>query len=425
MGEEVVSAKGIDEEYAVRQRLIDDISSSHIWLNLYNNSIVLNTLCKTLFDVSGIESRELKDLADAHFLIYCEKEGLCELITNTLNSIMFDMNKEYRTDRSIIRGSINWSATFQQRMSTGLSDRTLFVTSNTSRDIDTPSNQLIKFLLNMIIKKSDNIIKLLLKRTAEEETWYNKIVKIYITAKKLLSHPKLQSISKISKLDYSIIDTASRSRNANYRYLSKFGDNYYRLFIKKSPQAIKSLIESQVLVPAATPAVFEFAVLFKVLDYFENQIQIGDSRKMVIMRANDRTKFVYEIGKTRFSIYYQAVPNHIESHLYSHTLGEFGYTRSMLRPDIMLVSENLNGDLKRSTIIEVKYSQRVGYTYEGLKDVLSYLYDFKEVDKHEEGCAILATYLPAKKCRINPSKVWISGYSQLSDTLIDFIEKMK
>jgi len=425
MIEKVVSTKHIDEEDAVRQKLINDISSSYIWLNLYNNSVILNSLCKTLFDVAEIESKELKDLSDAHFLIYCENECFCEIVSKTLNSIMFDVNKEYNADRSIIRGSINWSATFKQRISTGLTDRTLFVTSNTARDMDTHPNQLIKFLLYSIIKKSGQFIRTSSKRTAEEETWFNKIDNLNIKARKLLNHPKLQTVSKIGQINYQLIDTTVKSRNANYRYLSRFGHLYYCLFVKKTPQAIKDLIESQVLVPVGTPAVFEFAVLFKVLNYFESQLQIGDSKKMVLMRSIDRTKFVYEIGTTRFSIYYQAVPNHINSSQYSYTLGEFGYSMSSLRPDIMLVSEKLNGEHKRTTIIEVKFSQRVGYTYEGLKDVLAYLYDFKEVDKYEDACAILATYLPSAKDRINPSKIWISGYSQLPDTLIDFIEKMK
>jgi hypothetical protein len=178
----------------------------------------------------------------------------------------------------------------------------------------------------------------------------------------------------------------------------------------------------RVLVPVDTSTIYEFAVLFKTLGCFEKQLEDGDSKKYVVIRASEQTIFEYSIRNTRFSIYYQSVPKQIISKQYSNCLKAHGYIGSSLRPDIFLTSENAVGHYQR--IVEVKYSLRGAYTYEGLKDVLAYLYDFPDVDSSDDGNILLATYLNTPVNRKGPNKIWIAGYEQLDENIMAMIEKM-
>jgi hypothetical protein len=58
--------------------------------------------------------------------------------------------RQYQVTRQGISGTVNWTKTFQARISSGLNDGTIFVTAENYKDTDTPPNRCLKFLLTKI-----------------------------------------------------------------------------------------------------------------------------------------------------------------------------------------------------------------------------------------------------------------------------------
>lgn len=404
-----------------REYLIRDVSSSYIWLNIYNNSYVLGSLLDAIFSSAGLAPKSLHELSIAHFLIHCIENNACDSIEKLLTGFAFNVQRVQEENYSVVRGNINWGVTLQRRIENGYSDRTLFVTTNNTRDNDTLQNQLIRFMLSKIIAFSNTIIAVNNDSQKFEYTWINQVAKQAKQAKRIISHPKFQSVTPLLQLTYQHIEATLNSRIIHYRSAGRCAKIYYDIFIKKSAESMRDLIMSRVIVPVETPVVYELAVLFKTLTYFENRMLSGDTKKFVLLRASQQTVFEYKLSGTTYRIYYQTVPSELSSKQYSYSLKVHGYLGSSLRPDIILTCETAASRSQR--IIEVKYSLRPAYTHDGLKDVLAYLYDFPAIENSDDGCILLVTYLDTPEERIAPSKVWISGYSQLDKNLAAFIEK--
>lgn len=412
------------DETSSREFLLQEIASSYIWLNLYNNSTLLNALIATAFDANYLDYHDLSYLSKVHFLVKCAELNFCRKAARILESFAFELKLEQNIVHSIINGSVNWGATFQQRIASGLTDRTLFVTSNTAKDNDTSVNQLLKFILAQIVQISREILHTTPRETVVKETWYNIVIKQYNEAEKLMHHIKLKNVTLPSRIKYGSILDAANSRNQYYREISSIGKLFYDLFVKRSMRAIKDLVLSQVLAPVDTPTVFEFAVLFKVLNYFESQMKKGDTKHFSVIRTSKQTIFEYSLSGVSYKIFYQSLPDSMISREYSSSLKNQGYAKSSLRPDIIIQCDNTESGLSYTRIVEIKYSLRPAYTYEGMKDVLAYLYDFPCVDDRDDCCAMLVTYLPRPiDERSGKNKVWICGYSQLYDDIKELINR--
>jgi hypothetical protein len=65
-------------EQNTRELLLHEISSSFIWLNIYNNSYILGSLARSIFDSAGLPQKSLQELSISHFLIYCIEQNICE-----------------------------------------------------------------------------------------------------------------------------------------------------------------------------------------------------------------------------------------------------------------------------------------------------------------------------------------------------------
>jgi hypothetical protein len=380
----------------------------------------LKALVGSVFDSAGLPPKSLHDLMLVHFLISCVENNLCETVSKILFGIDINMQRTQEENRSILRGSINWGATIQHRIGMGYPDRTLFVTNNHRRDYDTLSNQTIRFLLTKFVIYSDHFLKN--NKTKHEDAWVNQIARHAIKAIALLGHPKIQSATLIPRLTFSHVEAVSLNRIANYKKIGPCAKLYYNIFCKKSAQAIQELIMSRVLAPIETDAIYEFAVLFKTLECLEGRMKKGDRKSYVVMRAAEKTIFEYTIDNTLYKVHYQNVPEWIESDCYSPSLKAHGCTASSLRPDIFVTSQHTSG--RRACIIEVKYSLKSSYVFDGLKDVLAYLYDFGPVDIADDGCILLAMYLPTPGKRGFPGKVWIAGHDQLDSTLSELFDRL-
>ena len=411
-----------NEEKGVRENLLRDISSSYIWLNIYNNSYVLNSLSNSIQNSAGLSSLGLSELAAIHFLIKCNEYRICDIIEDLLSGIAFSIQRLQTENRAVIRGNIDWGLTIQKRIASGFNDRTLFITKNNARDYDTLPNQLLRFLIQKIITLSNTVTSFHDASKVYDQAWINQVTEQARKAKRIATHSKFLTVNTPAQISFQHIESAASSRIKNYRIAAMCAKVYYDVFISRTVMAMKELIMQRVLVPVDTSVVYEFAVLFKTLSYFDSQMKNNDTRKYVLLRASEQTVFEYHLAGNVFKIYYQSLPKNVTSKAYSSCLKAHGYIGSSLRPDIIITCENSTG--LETRIIEVKYSLRRAYAYEGMKDVLAYLYDFEDVDHVEDGCILLATYLNTPIERMFQSKVWIAGYDQLEDSISQFIEKM-
>ena len=327
-------------EQDTREYLIRDVSSSFIWLNIYNNSYVLGSLSDAIFSSAGLAPKSLHELSIAHFLIHCIEYNVCDNIEKLLAGFAFNVQRIQVENYSVVRGNINWGVTLQRRIANGYSDRTLFVTTNNTRDNDTLQNQLLRFLLLKIISFSNTIMDVNNDSQTYEYTWINQVAKQAKQAKRIINHPKFQSVTPLLQLTYQHIEATLSSRIIHYRSAGRCAKIYYDIFIKRSAESMRDLIMSRVIAPVETPVVYELAVLFRTLTYFENCMLSGDTKKFVLLRASQQTVFEYILSGTIYRIYYQTVPSELSSKQYSYSLKVHGYVGSSLRPDIILTCEN-------------------------------------------------------------------------------------
>ena len=84
------------------------------------------------------------------FLKLCRERHLTRDINALLRRLSTNTYRQYQVTRQGISGTVNWTKTFQARISSGLNDGTIFVTAENYKDTDTPPNRCLKFLLTKI-----------------------------------------------------------------------------------------------------------------------------------------------------------------------------------------------------------------------------------------------------------------------------------
>jgi hypothetical protein len=84
------------------------------------------------------------------FLKFCRDRHLTRDISALLRRLSTNTYRQYQVTRQGISGTVNWTKTFQARISSGLNDGTIFVTAENYKDTDTPPNRCLKFLLTKI-----------------------------------------------------------------------------------------------------------------------------------------------------------------------------------------------------------------------------------------------------------------------------------
>lgn len=418
-----------------RKELLTKVNNNLLALNLYRHSDLLDGVSSVLGYENDLEVCDFKDLSLVHFLILCSKMDIPKKLIYILANIDRNTNVNQVETRGFIQGSVDWNSTYKRRMVSGFNDASLFMCNPSQKIYDIPSNQLIRFITEFVY----NAIPIALKAApGKSQGWTQKFENLYDEIKKIRLHPRLREISIPDHLQYKTIQLTKKHRNPVYRELADLGELYYKLFHLYETETLANVINEQLLVPKNNDKVFEFLILFEVLNTLEFfRRRIGGERRTTLIRAEEKTVFTYIFPKNSnekiyVDVYYQHVPPEFKGSQYVETLRRYSVDHSKTRqPDLILLarhkdSNNLDKKI-RGSIIEVKYSKSRSYLGEGVHDVLSYLHDFNHI-LNENPKSMLAIWQsslqrPSLAEEVN-QEIWLTDYTRLRGSLRDFIKNI-
>lgn len=426
----------VDEEYKkARAIILSKINNNLLALNLYRHSDLLDGISSVLGFENDLSIDSLKDLSIVHFLIKCSKIEIHEKLKFILANIDRNTNINQVETRGFVQGSVDWNATYKRRMVSGYNDASLFICNPSLKIYDIPPNHLIRFIIEFI----HTAIPMALKASpGKSKGWTIELEQLFNEIKQLRLHPRLREISIPDHLQFKTIQLTKKHRNPVYREIATLGELYYNLFHLHDKEALYSVINEQLIIPKANDKVFEFLILFEVIntfEYFRNRF--GGERKITLIRAEEKTVFSYIFNKNSTSkihvdIYYQHVPTEFKGSQYVKILKTYSVEHSKTRqPDIIIVAKHSDKTNFRNqvsgSIIEVKYSKSRIYLGEGIHDVLSYLYDFSHIlnQNPKSMLAIWESNLqrPPLAEELNQD-IWLTDYSNLKGSLKDFINNI-
>ncbi|MET3728188.1 hypothetical protein ABID52_001769 [Fictibacillus halophilus] len=416
-----------------RYKLISNVNKNLLALNLYRHSDLLNGVSSVLGCENDLKISDFKDLATVHFLLKCARNDIHKKFIYILANIDRNTNVNQIETRGYIQGSVDWNSTYKRRMITGFQDSSLFICNPSQKIYDIPSNQLIRYIIEFIYRAIPVALK---AAPGNSEGWTQKLEHLFDEIKQLRMHPRLRGISIPDHLQYKTIQSTKKHRNSIYREIADLGELYYKLFYLHETQTLSNVINEQLIVPKKNDKIFEFVILFELMNMLEFfRKRFGGERKTTLIRAEEKTVFTYIYPKNdneyiHISIYYQHVPIEFKGSQYVKTLKRYSIENIKTRqPDIILVVKHFNKNTiikKRSSIIEIKYSDSRLYLGEGVHDLLSYLHDFSHTfTKNPKSLLTIwdsKMIIPELSEEIN-QEIWLTDYSRLKSSLKNFIIK--
>ncbi len=357
--------------------MINAIKDEFLYLNLYRNSEMLDMLVSGInIEESDFSKVNYYDLRDFHFLVYCSKQNLPEVLKKL--RMQFDINATRNTyeQRGVVRGNIDWQSTFIKRNGIN-ADTSLFIVREQNREFDTKPNRMLKYILHHIYNLLKDIDKLI--PGDSEPEWFSNINSIESNLKMILNCSYIKQVTLVKNITSDLATSGLKHRNPLYRLIGKIAQKYYSIYVKKDPDSIFEIIRSQILIPKSVDKVFEILTLFncvKTADELKNSF--GGKRNFSLLRSKYDNKIIYEYDNgVSINIYYQHTPKSLSLYSrYFDIMKSYGYNAKMAIPDIVI--ECISKDSSHVSIIEVKYSDDVSYIGTGLQTLLAYIYDYEK-----------------------------------------------
>lgn len=403
--------------------MIEKIKNSYLALNLYNSSELLNGLVSAMaFDDSELLQKDINELKFIHYMIFCEKMNLVDVIYNIVHYFSKSTEQQKVISQGAIRGSIDWGATFKQRAASGFTDLSIFVTKPNINVYDIKVNQLFKLMLTKILK--------LISKNKKNSVNNNYIIHLEEEIRKVLIHPRLREVTLPQKLTYDLVKVVKNHKNKYYRKLYYLAKLYYKIYIKNDSFQLFEIIKEQILVPKNDDRIYEFLTLFEVINILEQKRRlIGGKRRVRLIKSLSTTKFVYKFNNRLLIIVnYQHTPFRLSNvSKYKKTLKDYGYDYKTTIPDITIEIINKNNTLSipsyRAGIIEVKYSESRSYLGDGIQSVQSYLEEYKDVlTSNPKALLVIWTDTPTKPEKEFDREIILTGYNSLKESITNFIE---
>ena len=349
----------------------------HLWRILFTESQA--NIEYLLEKITGLTPEELFLLKKIHFLLSDEVKELLNILPPLMRNLAHSTRKETIECRGMIRGRIDWGLTIKERYSHGFNDPSLFICKPASKMYDLPENQLLKFILNEIANFGENIEYL---PVITDEVLDESEVRSYVdtiqfrrsAVRKTLKHVQFHNITLASSIRPKTLLRARNHRNHNYRPVVKCYELYENLFLINSADALKKLLEKQLLEPLNNDKLYELYILFKLFEKLE--LKGGKLSLGLLKPGRKPTPYVaqYLDENETINVYYQKMPGGCwKDSEYKDIFNFYSLNVSSRRPDIIL--EFVDDDYY--CLIEVKRSSRRDYIVDSVYKVIGYLSDFK------------------------------------------------
>ncbi|MFW6048296.1 MAG: hypothetical protein ACOC87_03265 [Candidatus Natronoplasma sp.] len=350
----------------------------------------------------GLDSiQDLETIFKIHFVLTEKVVDFLEELPKRVRRIKTECEKRTITRKGEVRGKIDWKRTTTEQ----LTDKTIFVCQNPSKNYDVPENLVLKKLLSVIYQVLDNELTEAIEEDYEwlgelqgEEDLVNSLKNIYQRNVHVnrIKDPKEYQVSERD------ISKAQNSRKELYRESAKLLINYRRLMRGNYKEDdLKELLEETLIIPDETSTLFELYSIFQLLKKWEEDFELKKIDKnydeVAIFEMNGVKKKVYHTETGDLTLYEgideldeEALDNWEENPLkrMGKSQIEFAKMKKNLLdtdpksfykgiPDILVVDYE-GDDITEITVGEVKYTEKKDTFSTGLEELITYIYFIKD-----------------------------------------------
>lgn len=343
----------------IRKNILDEVKE-YFDLYLFNKATInLKNEVKNIFN---IEKHDFNYLKSIHFLMSPEVKDFIEVLPQLMKNLSHSTNKHERVYKGTIQGNVNWNKTYKKRYSQGFNDKSLFVCNSNSKLYDLEENQLLKFVLEILIKKY-NIVKF------KDKNWQSSFYKDNLLVKTVLSNIYFQNITSLTHITPKILRKVSNPRNTFYKYVVQVYKLYHKIFIVENTQELIKLISNQILEPIDNNDLYELYVFFRLV----SRLPHDDKLKLGLLRKGNDYAASYN---DEIFIHYQNIPQDFKNNsLYKDILSNYNLNGTLKRPDVIIEFKQNNESYYR--IVEVKRATNENnYIYDSIYKVIAYYKDF-------------------------------------------------
>lgn len=374
-----------------KRQMIEEIKEELI---VYFREGYINPI--TIFDFEHIQFNSIYDILKIHFLLTSQVKEYILKLNKSIRDIKNSTKMEKNLFHGEIRGNIDWNKTLEYRMNTLYKDKTKFICDNIDKFYNTKENIILKKAISLI----NNIIHVDIDMNHfKERDWYKNGEKFSHIISNIYNsnvYIKRIDISNI-KVTSKMIQDVLKNRNRVYRDSAKIL-KLYNDIMAMDKKHIDNLFSKTFIELKTIDEVFEFYCIFK---YIRNKFKrenikynIVDGQEKYLASLEDE-KSIYKIyhnrGATKYlkfnlskddlrysnsrylnkKIAYLDRKNEIYTQLEGRSLSNQFWGG---RPDLIIIKLDKNRVIKSLEIGEVKHTDDIDYMYQGLEELLEYMY---------------------------------------------------
>ena len=375
-----------------REEILSEVKN-YLYLYLYKEAGI-NEIKNSIANLTGLRDEDISMLQRIHFLLSPQVQEFLSVAKKLVRNLSHSTVNQEIISRGMIRGSIDWGKTYEERSKEGFKNKSIFSCKTTNKIYDLPENQLFKFLLNKIAimtkNTSDEGLKPLDIKESDNEYWHNTIIEARRISLRLKNKSHMRDISDIDNVTPKMVRKTFKNKNNGYKavvncYL------LYRSIFHEDDDSLHNLIElisNQVLKPLNDNKLFEIYVLFKLMDAFPKDY----NRILKLMHRDSDFVSQYSKDNQTINLYYQNLPEGFGEKskrlAISSSYNDFGIGAG--EPDIIV--EICENDSKRFRLIEIKNSSKNDTLKRGLNEVYAYLKEYEDLPLADKMRGILIAF---------------------------------
>ena len=389
--EEEISKWTYKWDASLKNEILDEIRN-YLYTYLYKEAQSGNGIKSSITAIKGLGKNEIDLLKMIHFLLSEEVAVFIETSKRLVRNLSHSTMNHDIISRGMIRGSIDWCQTYEERSKEGFKNGSIFACKTTNKIYDLPENQLFKFLISRIISRTRNSSigdKAPLKlEESEKDIWHNDIIKIRRTALKIRKNSRMRDISDVDHIKPKTVRKAFKNKNNQYKSVVDCYLLYRKIFLDDDNlENLMDLINKQILEPMNDNKLYEIYLLFKLIDALPH-----DNLKLNLLRPESGFIAQSFSNNKIIRLYYQKLPEGFGEKskrvAISSSYSDFGIGAG--EPDIIV--EICENNSRRFRLIEIKNSSRNDTLKRGLNEVYAYLKEYEDVSLIDKMRGILIAF---------------------------------
>jgi len=353
----------------------------YLWIFVQENAAIHKPE-QIICNLAQLNQRELRLLQLVYFLLSESiQKSVKESTPHLLRRLAQSTDRMTAELKGSVRGNVDWNLTLKQRLRTGFSNPTAFVTRLPVKTYDLPETQALKYLLSHTNQLCLEVLGNISEPEEEENLsfesnnkWKAQIRSLYHSTSIFLRNTYLRKIEIPIKITDLMLQKVRCARNPQFKNIYRSLRLYRRLFVQEEQETLRDCFSQGVLKPLNRDTLYEVYILFVTMASLE---QTGWIREHFRLIGYGKGAILhYKHDNTTLQVYYQTLPaSFAQNSLYTNLLRKYKIDVSLRRPDILLEFNAETCDFK---LLEVKRTQNRRYIVDSVYKVLGYLKDFEK-----------------------------------------------